>query len=112
VLKNPQLPNPEIVADAHKLVAAGADRETLLVFLRDKGFDKIDSIKTIRPLYGLSMAQAKELIDNSDAWSDRFYYDMEFRGIATQALRDIAAENANKRDALKIEFVDPDDSET
>ena len=50
----PELPkplDPEIVADAQRLVAAGADRETILVFLRDRNLDKIDSIKTIRILY-------------------------------------------------------------
>ncbi|HTS12759.1 MAG TPA: ribosomal protein L7/L12 [Candidatus Limnocylindrales bacterium] len=104
-------PDPEAVADASKLAAAGADRETVLVFLRDKGFDKIDSIKTIRPLYGLSMVEAKDLVDHSAAWSDRFYSDMQFRETALRALRDIAAESAKDPDALKIILTEPDQDE-
>ncbi len=104
-------PDPEIIADAHRLAAAGADRETVLVFLRDKGFNKIDSIKTIRPLYGLSMPEAKDLVDHSAAWSDRFYSDMDFRETALRALRDIAAENAQDPNALKITLTDPDKNE-
>ena len=91
MLQQPKPPDPEIVSDAHRLAAAGADAETILVFLRDKGFDKIDSIKTVRGLYNLSMPQAKDLIDHSAAWSDRFDRDMEFRETAMRALRDLAA---------------------
>lgn len=110
-MDQPKKPDPEIVADAERLAAAGADRETILVFLREKGFGKIDSIKTIRPLFNLSMKEAKELIDYSAAWSDRFESDMKLREIAWQAIQDIAAENAKDPDALKIRFVDPDESQ-
>jgi ribosomal protein L7/L12 len=65
----------EIVA-ARRLAAAGADCETILVFLRDRGFDKIDSIKTMRMLYSLSMPEAKDMIDHSVAWSDRLHSDI------------------------------------
>ena len=84
-------PDAETFADAHRLQAAGADCETILVFLREQGFDKIDSIKTIRALYSLSMPEAKHLIDHSPAWSDRFDRDMEFRETAMRVLRDLAA---------------------
>jgi hypothetical protein len=91
MLEQPKPPNPDVVADARRLEAVGADRETILVFLRDRGLNKIDSIKTIRGLYGLSMPEAKDLIDQSAAWSDRFDHDMEFRKTAIKALRDLAA---------------------
>lgn len=104
-------PDPEIVADAYRLTAAGADRETILVFLRDKGFDKIDSIKTVRELYHLSMPEAKDLIDHSTAWSDRFLHDMEFREMAMRALRDLAAESARDPNAPKITLVEPNEPE-
>jgi hypothetical protein len=107
-------PNPldqGVIADAHRLAAAGADRETILIFLRERGFDKIDSIKTIRSLYSLSMAEAKELIDRSVAWSDRFESDMEFREMAIRVLRDLAAESAKDPHAPKISFTEPHDVE-
>jgi hypothetical protein len=112
MLQSPKPPNPETIADAHLLVRAGADKETILVFLREKGFNKIDSIKTIRTLYGLSMPDSKELIDHSAAWSDRFDSDMQLRETAMRALRDIAASNANDPNELKITFVDPDETES
>jgi ribosomal protein L7/L12 len=84
-------PDPEIIADARRLASAGADRETILVFLRDRKFNKIDSIKVIRALYGLSMPEAKDLVDHSAVWSDRFYSDKQLRETAWKALRDIAA---------------------
>jgi len=86
----PKSPSPDVVADANRLAATGADRETILVFLRDRGFNKIDSIKTIRDLYGLSMPEAKDLIDHSVAWSDRFDTDMQFREEARRAFHDLA----------------------
>ena len=84
-------PDPEVVADARRLATVGADRETILVFLRDRKFNKIDSIKVMRALYGLSMPEAKDLVDHSAAWSDRFYSDMQLRETASKALRYIAS---------------------
>ena len=110
MLQQPKPPGPETIADANRLLLAGAAQETILVFLREKGFNKIDSIKTIRTLYGLSMPEAKELIDHSAAWSDRFYSDKQLRETAMQALRDIAAENANDPNELKIEFLEQDET--
>jgi len=102
--------DPRVVADARRLAAAGADRETLLFFLRERGFNKIDSIKTVRELYGLAMPEAKQLIDCSAAWSDRFLSDLELRETAMRALRDIAAESAEDPNAVKITIVEPDGS--
>lgn len=88
----------------------GADPKTILVFLRDKGFDKIGSIKTVRVLYSLSVPEAKDLIDHSATWSDRFDHDMEFRETAMRALRDLAA---SKDPTLpRIELSEPDESDS
>jgi Ribosomal protein L7/L12 C-terminal domain len=99
-------PDPETIEDAHRLAGAGADRETILFFLRERGFDKIDSIKTVREIYGLSMPDAKELVDHGAAWSDRYDSDMQFRETVLRILRGIAASNANDPNAPKITFVD------
>src|SRR6266536_760843 len=109
MLEQPKPPNPEVVADARRLAAVGADRETILVFLRVRGFNKIDSIKTIRRLYGLSMPEAKDLIDHSAAWSDRFDHDMAFRETALRALRDLAASKDPR--LPRIIFDERDDEE-
>jgi hypothetical protein len=109
ILQQPEPPDPEVISDARRLAAAGANREMILVFLRDRGFNKIDSIKTVRPLYSLSVAEAKDLVDCSAAWSDRFDSDIEFRKTALRALRDLAAESANDPTMPKITFTEPDD---
>jgi hypothetical protein len=109
MLEQPPPPDPEVISDARRLAAAGANREMILVFLRDRGFNKIDSIKTVRSLYGLSMVEAKDLVDCSAAWSDRFDSDIEFRKTAMRALRDLAAESANDPAMPKITFTEPDD---
>lgn len=111
MIERPKLPHTQVIADATRLVAAGADREMVLVFLRDRGFDKIDSINTIRGLYGLTMNEAKDLIDESSAWSDRFDSDMKFREMAVRLLRDLAAESAKTDDAMKITFDEPTEPE-
>ena len=102
-------PDPRVVDDAHRLAQAGASREMILLFLRENGFNKIDSIKTIRTLYGLTMQDAKEVVDNSDAWSDRFYADQKLHETAMQALQDMVAENP---DEIQIKFTEPDETES
>ena len=111
MLQRPKPPDPEVIADARRLAEAGADCETVLVFLRDRKFDKIDSIKTIMPLYDLSMSEAKDLVDHSAAWSDRFESDMKFRETAIRVLRDLAAESANDPNLPKITFREPEESD-
>ena len=96
-----------ILEDARRLIVAGADQEMILLYFRDKGFDKIDSINSIRALYGRSTPEAKTLVDHSSAWSDRFYGDMEFHEKARQALRDLAA--SKDKDLPDIEFTEFDD---
>ena len=109
MLEHPKLPDQAVIADAHRLAAAGADCETILVFLRERKFDKIDSIKTIRLLYNLSMSEAKDLIDHSAAWSDRFHSDMKLRETAMRVLRDLAVESDSDPNAPKITFRDRED---
>jgi hypothetical protein len=83
----------EVLSEARKLISAGVDTELILVFLRDRGFDKIDSNSALRQLFGASTTEAKNLIDLSEAWSDRFYSDTQLRETAREALRHLAAEN-------------------
>ncbi|HET6932775.1 MAG TPA: hypothetical protein VFI45_20790 [Candidatus Acidoferrum sp.] len=109
MIERPKPPDPEVIADAHRLAAAGADCEVILVFLRERKLDKIDSIKTIRLLYNLSMSEAKDLIDHSAAWSDRFDSDMKLRETAIRVLRDLAAESVNNPELPRITFREPKD---
>ena len=90
-MKIPENLKREVIDDARRLAGGGASLEMILMFFREKGFDKIDSINAIRALRGKSMAEAKEIVDHSETWSDRFLSDMEFRETAWEALREIAA---------------------
>lgn len=108
MLEQPKEPDPQVVADAQRLARAGADRETILLFLRDREFNKIDSIKVIRALYGLTMPEAKEIVDRSAAWSDRFHSDMALREVASKALRDLAA---SQDPSLPRIFIEGDEEE-
>lgn len=90
-MKTPENPKQEVIEDARRLAGGGASLEMILMFFRERGFDKIDSINAVRAMLRKSMAEAKEIVDHSDAWSDRFRSDMEFRENAWKVLRDIAA---------------------
>jgi hypothetical protein len=48
------------------------------------------------------MPEAKELIDHSAAWSDRFERDMDFHERAMRALRDLAASNDPRLPRIKL----------
>jgi len=80
-----------IVEDGRRLAGGGASLEMILLFFRERGFDKIDSINSIRVLYGKSVSEAKDIIDGSETWSDRFHSDAQFHEAAWEALREIAA---------------------
>ena len=88
---------------------AGADIELVLLFLRDRGFDQIDSILTIRDLTGTSHAEAKELICSSKAWADHFYSVQDLHDKARKALLELAA--SRDKDLPKIELVGFDEAE-
>jgi len=108
-MKTPENLKHKIIDDARRLSGGGASLEMILLFFRDKGFDKIDSINSVRVLYGKSMADAKNVVDRSEAWPDRFRSDMEFRENAWTALREIAASQDPNLPKIVIEG-DPDAS--
>ena len=110
-MKMPDSLKHEVVDDARRLVCGGANLEMVLLFFREKGFDKIDSINAIRTLYASSMAEAKNMVDRSETWSDRFQNDMAFRKTAWNALRDIAASQDPSLPKIIIEG-DPEESES
>lgn len=84
----------EILEDARRLLEAGADVELILVFLRDRGFQKIESNYALRNLVGINPSEAKNLVDLSQAWSDMYETDMRLRETAREALRQLAASNS------------------
>jgi ribosomal protein L7/L12 len=67
-----------VVADAEKLLRSGADHELVLNFLREKGFDKIASIKALVGATGMPLREAKLIVHNSKAWRDVYERDEQF----------------------------------
>jgi len=83
--------DPAVVAEARKLIAAGADQQAVMVFLRDRGFTRIPSVFYLRHLYGMNHAEAKTAIHYSLAWADCRETTEEFWDNAEKALDELAA---------------------
>jgi hypothetical protein len=98
--------NPDAVSDAARLIGGGADIELVLIFLRDRGFDKIDSIYAIQILYEKQFPEAKNLVHSSTAWSDRYRADSDLMDAARESLKQLARLNLPSLPKIVIE---PDD---
>jgi hypothetical protein len=67
----PRPVDPAVEREAVCLKNDGAGTEAILKFLRERGCGKIDSVKILRSIYGIGLAQAKGIVDSSDVWKDR-----------------------------------------
>jgi len=70
---------------AEELLRDGSDLESVLRELRSIGADKIDSIRIVKSSLKLSMGEAKNLVDSSQAWVDRFENDQAFHATVFDA---------------------------
>ena len=70
--------DPGILEEAQRLKHNGAGQEAILRFIRDKGGDKIDSSLILEGICGLSQAQAKQAVHDSEVWRDRKSADDSF----------------------------------
>jgi hypothetical protein len=77
--KRPRIRNPEAVADARKLVGAGADIELVLLFFRDRGFDIADCIFALEELFPKQSHEARSLVTGSQAWAHRYESSSQLR---------------------------------
>ncbi|HLH34522.1 MAG TPA: hypothetical protein VKX41_07595 [Alloacidobacterium sp.] len=76
-----------IATDAKKLINSGADHEIVLGFLRERGYNKIDSIKALVSAAGMSLGDAKNIVHHSRAWQDSFARDEEFHASLLKAVQ-------------------------
>ncbi|MEU8635684.1 hypothetical protein AB0C38_26260 [Amycolatopsis sp. NPDC048633] len=58
------------LAEARASLAAGAGLDEVLAVLRRRGFSPVDSIRAVRALTGVSLAEGKEIVHVSPAWAD------------------------------------------
>lgn len=61
----------KVIVEARELIDHGAGTEQVLRHLRDAGFDQVESLKTLRTLYEMSVREADVAILESETWSDR-----------------------------------------
>lgn len=52
------------------MIDRSEDTQTILWFLRKNSLSKIESIRILMELKGISLAEAKELVHFSQAWQD------------------------------------------
>ncbi len=79
--------------EARDRLRVGDELEVVLLGLRKRGANKIDSIRIMRQALGISVPQAKSLIDRSDTWADRYSRDQAFHQHARTALSRLAEES-------------------
>ncbi|MEC3982378.1 ribosomal protein L7/L12 [Amycolatopsis sp. H20-H5] len=60
----------EVLARETELLRSGKPLESVLADLRAEEFGKIESIKLVREVTGCSLAEAKDLVEASPAWTD------------------------------------------
>jgi hypothetical protein len=94
---------PEVVEDARRLMKGGADSQVILVFMRDRGLDMADCIYSIQAIFGHGFPDAKKLVVESQAWSDRYEHDEQLRESAREALRILAESNDPKLPKIILE---------
>lgn len=94
--------NQAALEKARSLIKSGADVDSILLFLRARGFSQIDTIFAAKALMGISHTEAKKLVCFSKTWSDRFDSVKDLHEKAEKALLELAAFG-------EIELVEHDD---
>ena len=85
-----------IASDAKKLVNSGASHEIVLGFLRERGFDKLDSIKALISATGMSLKDAKNIVHQSRAWQDTFAKDEAFHASLLNAVQALGLDESSR----------------
>jgi hypothetical protein len=85
-----------VASDAEKLINSGADHEIVLGFLRERGFNKLDSIKALISATGMSLGNAKGIVHHSRAWQDSFARDEEFHASLLKAVQALGLDESSR----------------
>ena len=97
----------QALQDFQDSLKSGACLEPLLLQLRQRGADKIDSIRIVKSAMTIRMAQAKSLVDCSDAWSDQVVGDLALHQALRQTIRQLSSEESRPKVVLEERSVDP-----
>jgi ribosomal protein L7/L12 len=74
---------------ARRMRSEGVDTEYIVGYLRASGLYQIQSIKILREIDGLNLAQAKKLVHLSRTWADTRDADDSLHDSAERALHDL-----------------------
>jgi hypothetical protein len=77
----------ETKRQAIALLSVDTPIEVVLEFLRERGFNKIDSINFLTLYAGLQLSEAKEVIHLSETWSDRLVVDEQLHDRLEEAAK-------------------------
>lgn len=97
----------EIQADAMRLHKGGADVETLLRLMRERGLSQGESSLMLGRVTGLDFAESQRRVFESKTWADRFEVNVQLQKDFMEAWREVAQENKDPRIKIEIE-PDPD----
>lgn len=62
--------NARLINKCQQLFAQGQSTEEVLIFLRSKECSKVESIVIISKIFGIDLQAGKEMVHNSNTWSD------------------------------------------
>ncbi len=100
----------EIEADVAKLRRAGADIEMLLRFMRDRGFNELDSIDALVRVVHLDLGQAQDAIFDCETWADHRERNLRLHEQLYEALRQLSLEDDGGCKFIIEEAKPPDES--
>lgn len=100
----------EIEANVITLRKGGADIETLLRFMREKGFGEAESLHPLMKAANVDLGVARDLIIDSETWIDHRESNKQLQEDALQAWIEISQEN-DPDFKVVVEFEEPDETD-
>lgn len=79
--------DPQTLSETQAMIATHRDIHDAIAFMRTRRFSKIDCIKTLREVAGISLHDGKNLVHLSPAWADRYTADEAFHDAAEKAVK-------------------------
>ncbi|MEM9446598.1 MAG: hypothetical protein AAGA18_14740 [Verrucomicrobiota bacterium] len=80
--------NP-LIAECQKLKNSGHTSEQLVVFLKEKGMIRTESLYILTQVLGIDGGAAKKLVFGHDVWKDKIQDDEEFHKNIDEALKEL-----------------------
>jgi ribosomal protein L7/L12 len=79
----------DLIASLRDSISSGGSREELIRTMKLSGLNQIACIKLLRELSGISLADAKEAVHYSEAWSDHRQSNDALHSAALQAAKEL-----------------------